>query len=74
MYIIFDPYLTPYQLYTVLSLLLVNIGDIVTPAFLSFLRALYTIGRIDRIILDKAYLLLTAVYYRKELPTINSLR
>ena len=42
--------------------------------FLSFLRILYIIGRVDRIILDEVYLLLTVVYYRKGLPTINSLR
>lgn len=74
MHAIFDPYLTLYQLPAVLSLLLVDIGDVVTPAFLSFLRALYTISRVDRIILDEVYLLLTAVYYRKELPAINGLR
>ena len=61
-------------MYTVLSLLLVDIANTVTPSFLSFFRALYIIGRVDRLVLDEAYLLLTAVYYRKELPVIAGLR
>ena len=61
-------------MHAVPSLLLVDIGDAVTPVFFSFLRALHAIGRVDRIILDEAHLLLTAAYYSKELPAINSLR
>ncbi|KAL8689011.1 MAG: hypothetical protein Q9218_005217, partial [Villophora microphyllina] len=71
---IYDPCSTPQQLHAVPTLLLVDIETAVTPGFLSFARALHAIGRLDRFVLDEAHLLLTASYYRTQLPAVAGLR
>ncbi|KAL9606927.1 MAG: hypothetical protein Q9167_008106, partial [Letrouitia subvulpina] len=73
-YTIYNENLTPRQLHAVPSLLLVDIETAGKNHFLAFTRQLHAVGRLDRLVLDEAHLLLTAVHYRTELPAITTLR
>ena len=57
-----------------LSLVLVDIDVAVSIFFLAFVRALHRQGRLNRIIFDEAYLLVTAAHYRKNLGLLGVLR
>ena len=62
------------QLHAVPSLVLVDIETAVTPSFLAFLQQLQAHGRLDRIVLDEAHLVLTAAHYRTSLGLLGDLR
>jgi len=70
----YDPASTPSQLHAVPALLLVDIETAVTSSFLAFVQNLHAVGRVDRLVLDEAHLLLTASHYRESIGAIGMLR
>ena len=62
------------RLHTVPSLVLVDVETAVTSGFLALARQLNDLGRLDRLILDEAHLILTAAYYREHLGLLGVLR
>ena len=57
-----------------LFLVLVDIDVAVSIFFLTFVRAFYRQGRLDRIIFDEIYLFVTAAHYRENLKLLKVLR
>ncbi len=62
------------RLYTVPSLVFVDINTAVTSTFIIFVKQLSNIDRLDRLILDEAYLVITALDYRENLGLLIILR
>ena len=62
------------RLHAVPTLVFVDVDNAVILYFLAFLRQLHDIGRVDRLILDEAYLVLTASDYRENLGLLGILR
>ena len=62
------------RLHAVPTLIFIDIDNAVTLHFLAFLRQLYNISRIDRLILDEAYLVLTTSDYHENLGLLRILR
>ena len=56
------------------SLLLVDAERASSPSFQTLLSELHAAGRLDRIVLDEAHLLLTASHYRQQLPALATLQ
>jgi len=54
----------PERLHAVPSLLLIDVEIVSSPSCIGFLHRLQAEGRLDRIVLDEAHLLLTAAHYR----------
>jgi hypothetical protein len=62
------------QPHAVPSLLLVDAENASSVAFLTLMQNLNRMGRLDRIVMDEAHLLLTAKHYREQLATLGALR
>ncbi len=62
------------RLHAVPSLVFVDVDSAVTQSFRAFLQRLQKTGRLDRIILEEAHLLLTASHYREQLGLLGVLR
>ena len=62
------------RLHAVPSLVLVDVDTAVTSAFMAFLRQLNDLGRLDRLVLDEAHLVLTSSDYRENLGLLGMLR
>ena len=71
---VYDPVFSPHQLHALPTLLLVDIGLAVEDSFVSFVAKLHASGRLDRLFLDEAHLLLTASHYRRHIGAVNQLR
>lgn len=56
------------------SLLLVDAERASSQTFQQLLADLHAAGRLDRIVLDEAHLILTASYYREQLPSLSILQ
>ena len=63
-----------YQLHAVSSLLLVNVDLAITNSFIAIVQTLQNCDRLDRLIIDKAHLILTAAHYRENLELLRVLR
>ena len=61
------------RLYTVPTLVFIDIDNTVILHFLAFLRQLHDISHIDRLILDEAHLVLTTSDYRENLGLLGIL-
>ena len=61
------------RLYAVPTLIFIDVDNAVTLYFLAFLRQLHDIGRVDRLILDEAHLVLTTSDYRENLGLLGIL-
>lgn len=71
----YDPVtVSPQHLHAVLSLIIVDVELAVLFTFFAFLRALHHDGRLNRIVLNEAHLLLTASHYRENLGSLGVLR
>ena len=73
-YAVYDPVFLFYQLYALSTLLLMNIELVVENSFVFFVASLHAMSRLNRLFLNKAHLLLTARYYRRNIDVINQLR
>lgn len=62
------------RLHAVPSLVLVDVEEAVTPSFNTFAKQLLDTGRLDRIVIDEAHLILTAADYREHLGLLAILR
>ena len=62
------------RLHTVPHLVFVDIESAVTRHFMAFLQQLHDNGRVDRLILDEAHLVVTASHYRDNLGWLGALR
>ena len=62
------------RLHTVPSLVFVDINTAVTSTFIIFVKQLSNIDRLDRLILDEAYLVVIALDYRENLGLLIILR
>ena len=62
------------RLYIVPTLIFMDINNTIILHFLAFLRQLHNVGRVDRLILDEAYLVLTTSDYRENLGLLGMLR
>ncbi len=62
------------RLHTVPSLVLVDVEIAVTPSFNAFAKQLSDLGRLDRLVIDEAHLILTASDYREHLGLLAILR
>ena len=62
------------RLRAVPNLVLVDVEKAVTPAFHAFAKQLLDANRLDRIVIDEAHLILTAVDYRENLGLLGVLR
>ena len=62
------------RLHAVPALVFVDVDTAVTSPFLAFLKQLHDLGRVDRLILDEAHLVLTASSYRENLGRLGMLR
>ena len=56
------------------SLLIVDAENASAPPFMTLMHGLQRLGRLDRIVLDEAHLLLTASHYRDHLGLLSQLR
>ena len=72
--VVYNLVFSSHQLYTLPILLLINIELVVKNSFVFFVASLHAISRLDRLFLNKAYLLLTARHYRRNIGVINQLR
>lgn len=70
----YSSFLTVDQLHAVPSLLFVDVEQIKGSRFLALLKGLYQRGRLDRLVLDEAHLVLTASHYRHELGQLAVLQ
>lgn len=64
----------PERLHAVPSLLLIDVKIVSSPSCIEFLHRLQVKGRLDRIVLNEAHLLLTAAHYRACLTLLALLR
>ena len=55
-------------------LLLVNVDLAITNFFIAIIQTLQNCDRLDRLIIDKVYLILTATHYRENLELLKVLR
>ena len=62
------------RLHAVPSLILVDIDIAVSAGFRGFLQTLHRDGRLDRLIIDEAHLILTSAHYREKLGLLGVLR
>ena len=62
------------QPHAVPSLVLVDVENAASAEFLTLMQCLHQTGRLDRIVLDEAHLLLTAMHYREQLSLLGTLR
>ena len=62
------------RLHAVPSLVLVDVETTVTPLFNAFAKQLSNLSRLDRLVIDEAYLILTASDYREHLGLLAILR
>jgi len=62
------------RLHAVPSLVFVDVESATTDQFVAFLRQLHDSGRVDRLVLDEAHLVLTASHYRDNLGWLGKLR
>lgn len=65
---------TEHQLHAISSLLLVDVDLAVTSSFIAVFTALHACGRLDRLVIDEAHLILTAAHYRENLGLLGVLR
>lgn len=66
--------MTEHQLHAISSLLLVDVDLAVTSSFIAVFTALHACGRLDRLVIDEAHLILTAAHYRENLGLLGVLR
>lgn len=62
------------QIYAMSNLLLMNIETTITIKFVSFVRILHAMNRLNRIVLDESHLLLTTTHYRRKIVDLSVLR
>lgn len=62
------------QPHAVPSLVLVDVENAAMTGFLTLMQGLHQTGRLDRLVLDEAHLLLTAMHYREQLGLLGTLR
>ncbi len=70
----YHPSMADERLHAVPSLLFVDVEQVSSVGFQTLLEALARHGRLDRIVLDEAHLVLTASHYRQELGRLITLR
>ena len=63
-----------HRLHAVPPLVFVDIDVAVSVGFQTFLQSLQRDGRLDRLVIDEAYLILTASHYREKLGLLGVLR